>query len=182
MPHMYAHCMQNSTPLSYAAELVRALRRDRFLLCLFVPMPQREYFFTLYAFDAELLHVHGAVTEELNGHIRYAWWQEALDGIAQNKTPRAHPVIEALSAMMKQGLLSHAELSDMVTRYRSIFPEKPQGLEKVDAIAARLVATLCPQAEAGWGRAREIITRHREKHGQRLNPWLTLKLMRLGVA
>lgn len=181
MQSMYSHWMRNSTPLSYESELVRSLNRDHFLLSLFVPEPHRQQLLALYAFDAELAHVRSAVTEEINGHIRFAWWQESLDGIANGKPPRAHPVITSLTPMLNQKLLSREALLGLVETYRSAFPDKPETSALVHDEAAKLLQKICPDAVMGWKRAKALIDSHRSKYGRKMNLWLLLKLNWLGV-
>jgi len=160
----------------YCFDLVKALNRDRFLLSLFVPEPQRSSIIALYAFDAELRHVHSAVTEELNAHIRYAWWQETLDDIKNGKTPRAHPVIYALANLIGQGLVTHASLITLVENYRGVYPDKPSDLKFLDDIAFNLLQATRPETCAAWSKAKLAIAAHREKYGNRMNNWLLIKL------
>lgn len=167
--------------LSAPAQTVRDGNHDRFLESLFVPAEPREALFALYAFETELAHVHHMVTEELNAHIRYAWWQESLDGIHGGQIPRAHPTVQALAPLMQQGLIGYDTLSAMVASYREVFPDMPKDVKLADNAARELIRKICPQAEEGWSRAQAIIVKHRNRHGHRWNMLLHLKLMRLGV-
>lgn len=167
--------------LSAPARTVRDGNLDRFMESLFVPAHAREPLLVLYAFETELAHVHHRVTEEVNGHIRYAWWQESLDMIHAGQAPRAHPLIQALAPLMRQGLLHYEALSSMVALYRSVFPQLPKDMSIAEAEALRLIQKTSPEAEEGWNKAHIIISAHRAKHGPKKNMVLYLKLIWLGL-
>lgn len=167
--------MRKSPNLSYCAELVRRHHRDRFLQTLFVPAAAREALLALLALDAELAHVHHAVSEEMTGQLRYAWWQEALQGMAGGKPPRAHPVLETLPAESIPGCLKTAEI------YRENFPNLPDNDAVLEETALAFIRSACPQAEAGWCRAKALIENHRRRFGDRGNMWLHLKLLWAGL-
>lgn len=167
--------------LSLTAQTVRDGNSDRFLESLFLPQEQREILLTLYALETELAHVHHVVTEEVNGHIRYAWWQESLEMLHAGQTPRAHPLIQALAPLLQQSVLDYETLSALITLYRGAFPDLPEDRTLVNEAAEKLVRKIAPQAGEGWRQARNIIQRHRKRYGSRWNVLLHLKLMRLGV-
>jgi len=165
---------------SYCFDLVRALRRDNFLHSLFVPAEQRENLLALYALDAELAHVHASVTEEVNAHIRYAWWQESLDDIYNGRPSRKHPVLESLAPLIQEKHLSHDTLVALVNSYRSCYPEMPHANDQLDAMAGALLHSIAPEFVKGWEKAGVIIDKHRTRYGKHMNTWLSLKLMWLG--
>ena len=168
--------MKSATPHSYITVLVRSLNRDAFLLSFYVPAPHRDNILALYGLDAELVRVHGAVTEEVNGHIRYAWWQEALDGIQAGKKPHAHPVIEALAPLFRQGIFTHEMLSELVMHYRSTFPAMPEP-SLADRMVSDYIERHCPEILPVWKRVHARIADHRQRYGKRRNAWLLLKLL-----
>ena len=55
----------------------------------------------------------GAVTQQLMGEIRLAWWRENLDSLFEGG-PRRHPVLDALSGAAREGRLSRTALEAMV--------------------------------------------------------------------
>ena len=79
--------------------LVRRVDPDRWLASRFIAdAAARADVVALYAFNHELARVAGAVREPLMGEIRLTWWREAMDEVAAGKSPRKHPVVEALAA------------------------------------------------------------------------------------
>jgi hypothetical protein len=162
---------------SYCAGLVKANDHDRFLQCLFVPPACREAMLALCALDCELAHVHHAVSEEMIGHIRYAWWDEGVQELYAGKQPRAHPVLQALAPVIAQ-----PDMARLIAAYREAFPEMPpkRGII-IEQLCLQLLAAMCPQAIAGWQKAGAIIAGHRTRYGNKSNARLHLKLLWAGI-
>jgi hypothetical protein len=177
---MYALLMQNSTTESYCEDLVRQLAPDNYLAALFIPRDKRSGLLVLYALDAELRHVHAAVSEEITAHIRYAWWQESLDQIKSGDAPRAHPVVQSLAELVQRGVFSYDALAALVHHYRISYPRLPDEPTMLNDIAGAWVAAHCEAAAANWNKARELIAAHRKKHGAAKRWLLLLKLYWLG--
>jgi len=156
------------TDLSYCAQHLKNKNYDRFLLALFVPAHEREAVLAVYALNVELKDVHDRISEEMIGHIRYAWWEEVL-----TKPPPGQPVLEALQTAQVPAEL----LLPLVQAYRSAFPNMPD----VDALLEKITLTISPKAEKTWHRARNIISQHRKKYGPRRNSWLSFKLLMGGL-
>lgn len=110
----------------------------RYLQCAFYP-PAIPY----YALNAELRHIHHHVSEEMIGHIRYAWWQESIDAIAEGK-PRDHPVLQSLAASG----IDNSLLVKLAESYREAWPELPQNPPELAVEDAR------------WQKAGQIIAAH----------------------
>lgn len=172
--------MAEDTTLSYCGQQAKAHDRDRFLAALFVPEPARESLFALSALRQELEHVHHAVKEEMIGHIRYAWWQEALDKLHAGEPPRGQPVLESLFVIHSAGRLPQAAFQPLLDAYRGAFPQRPTSLEAVmDEMSLTLLQAA--QAQAGdWQKARRLIAHHRARWGGKGNGWLSLKLLAAG--
>ena len=171
--------MPKTVPLSHCAREVRAHNRDRFMQSLFVPPEYREQLLALYALEVELTTIHKAVSEEMIAHIRYAWWQEAIEGLYAGHVPRGHPVLEALVPVIAH--IPQEKLLAVVILYREHFPQLPSHENKaMQEAAATLVNSLCPQAQKRWQRAGEIIRHHRARHLGG-NGWLALKLLLSGL-
>ncbi len=169
--------MMKTPDLSHCAQLVHRHDGDRFLLALFVPEPAREQLLALYALRVELAHIKRAAREEMLGHIRHAWWSEALEALAEGKGPRGHPVLSEL----ERSPLSAAELAPLSDAYREAFPDMPVVDELMDALSLTLLERACPQAIAHWKKAHGVIARHRKKWGQGGNSWLRVKLLLAGI-
>ena len=141
--------MENTT-LSYCKDIVRKYDYARYLQCAFAP-----HAYSYYALMAELAHIHDHVSEEMIGHIRYAWWQESMDALAEGK-PRGHPVLQALA----ESGIDNAMLIKLVEAYREAWPNLPEKPAEL------------PMNNLRWIRAGEII-----KHHTGAKWWLLMKLL-----
>ena len=99
----------------------------------------------LYALNHALARVAETVSEPMMGHIRLAWWREALDELAQGRPPRAHPVVEALADPMGRRAFDPAALDALVdARAADLEPEALADEAKlyayIDATAGALAA------------------------------------------
>ena len=160
--------------LSYCGQEVYANNRDHFLRCLFIPQDQREAFFCLYALNIELARIHTVVSEEMIGHIRYAWWFEAMEEIYETGKAKGQPVLQALEQLK----LPQALVTPLIIRYREHFPEIPCDIGNIlDALALDLVRQRCPESETRWVKNQTLIARHRARYGKRFYPLLVIKLM-----
>lgn len=110
----------------YCADLIRAQDYGRYLQCAYAPKHQRDAVLAYYALNAELAHVPHVVTEEMIGHIRYAWWQEAAEGL-YNNTVRDHPVLQLLAASK----IAQADVLKLVATYREVYPEAPKEIPEL---------------------------------------------------
>jgi len=75
--------------------LLRAQDRNRWLACLFLPMPARAHIHALYAFSLEIARIRESIREPLNGEIRLQYWRDVLAGAGRGEV-QAHPVAYAL--------------------------------------------------------------------------------------
>ena len=66
---------------------------DRWLSSRYAPLEARQKLVALYAFNLELAKVRTIVSEPGLGAIRFQWWRDALEEIAENKPPRKHDVV-----------------------------------------------------------------------------------------
>ena len=76
--------------------LVRAGDYDRFLCIQLAPASARPGLYAVTALHVEIARIAEIVSEPLLGHIRLAWWREALEEIIAGQLPRNHPVVLAL--------------------------------------------------------------------------------------
>jgi phytoene/squalene synthetase len=170
--------MKHSTKLSPCAQQAYESDRDRFLQSLFVPEPARSELLTLVALDVELRRIHKNVSEEMIGHIRYAWWYEKIEALYESKQTPGHPVLEALAPLISLGYLPQPALLAFIETYRAHFPELPHDSDaRLDHLLEQLVEAISPQSKPRWDRAGQLIIRHRTRHGLKRNSWLSIKLM-----
>lgn len=86
----------------YVLDLVRGADRDRFLAALFAPEPARTGLLALLAFDHELARTRTVTREPMLARIRLEWWREAVAEAAGSRAPRAQPIVESLSEIVRR--------------------------------------------------------------------------------
>src|SRR5262245_32170371 len=99
---------------NYCFESVRAGDRDRYLMLLFAPTPQRGDLAALAAYNLELARIRDQVTEPTLGLIRFQWWRDALGEIAEGREPRRHQVVLALADVVRRHGLNPELLLAMI--------------------------------------------------------------------
>ena len=167
--------------VNHCNDMARAVHPDPYLASLFVARPYREGLHAIFAFSGELAHVRQAVSEEILAHIRYAWWEESLDLMKGDHSPRAQPTLEAVAPLLAAGVITRDELVAIVDAYRNAYPKLP-GLDgAMFTLSEKIVRAHLPQSLAGWQKGRETIKKHREKHGNGRNQWLLWKILFLGL-
>lgn len=125
----------------------------------FIPDPaKRADVLTLHAFLETLREIPERTSEPLMGEIRLRWWYEALEEIRDGKTPRYHPLTEALQRMIPKYGLAVQDLLDCVEGQMPLLDPPPfdlkTGLKIVDSgdgIIARLCAKILDaEGDASW--------------------------------
>lgn len=174
----FAKMPEKAEKLSYCADMVAAHQPELYWLALFVPEPAREGLLRLYALDVELSHLRRMVSEEMIGHIRYAWWREALEALFQNRPRQGHPVLEALAGMP----LPQAEMLALQAAYEEAYPAAPAGAAAARAALSRAyLRKAAPQALPAWEKASAILEAHKAKHGEKARLRLLVKLLLAGL-
>jgi phytoene synthase len=113
----------------------------------------------LFALLETLRDIPLRVTEPLMGDIRLRWWYEAFEEIRDGKTPRYHPLIEAIQRLIKQYDLPVQGFLDMVEGQGALF-DKPlplrDAMDVVEAgeaaVAAMAVRILDPAGDPAAGK------------------------------
>lgn len=130
--------VSTSADRKYCQNLIKTHDDARYLQCAFdkTAIPY-------YALEAELKHIHHHVEEEMLGHIRYAWWREALDRLGA--PDQRHPVLQELA----QSGIAKEQLIALVDAYREAYPALPENPPEL------------PVTNARWHKAGRIIAAHR---------------------
>lgn len=94
------------TDFSYCLDSARNHTYDLYLCSLLGSKERFRELAALCALDHELSKIRHAVSEPLLGDIRLTWWREAVDELfahaqGEGRTPRYHPVIAELTALVK---------------------------------------------------------------------------------
>lgn len=79
---------------------VRELDYVRFLAIQLAPRDKRAALYALTAFYCEISAIADKVSEPMIGHIRLAWWREAVAEMLAGAKPRHHPVKLALAPLL----------------------------------------------------------------------------------
>ncbi|SFH37936.1 Squalene/phytoene synthase [Palleronia marisminoris] len=82
------------------AEIVRNGDPDRFLAAMAAPPAARRALFPIYALNVEAARAPWVTAEPMIAEIRLQWWRDALDEIAEGKTPRRHEVVTPLAEIV----------------------------------------------------------------------------------
>jgi len=98
----------------YVFDEVRLVDRDRFLAALFAPEPQRRGLLALLAFDHELGRTRAVTREPVLARIRLQWWREAVAEAAGGNKPRAQPVVQSLSEIVRRHGLPPQRMLDLI--------------------------------------------------------------------
>ena len=98
----------------YVLDTVRRADRDRFLGALFAPEPARADLLALLAFDHELARTRAVTREPMLARIRLEWWREAVAEAAGTAKPRAQPIVESLSEMVRRHGLAPERLVALI--------------------------------------------------------------------
>ena len=175
----FAKTVKKPDNLSYCAEMVWAHQPELYWQALFVPPAAREGLLRLYALDIELAHLRRMVSEEMIGHIRYAWWREALEALFQGRPKPGHPVLEALSELP----LPQAEIMALQDAYESAYPNEPAAAPAArEALSLAYLEKTAADAIPGWKKANTIIQAHTRKWRGKARSWLILKLLLAGIS
>ncbi len=130
--------------LSPVAALVRRHDRDRYQTVLFAPAARREALFALYAFNYEIARVRESVTQPMLGQIRLQWWRENIAAAFVGRTPRHHPVVEAVTVAIRELQLTREHFDRLIdARENDLAEEPPTSLpaleDYAEATSARLI-------------------------------------------
>jgi len=98
----------------YVLGEVRAADRDRFLASLFAPEPRRRGLLALLAFDHELARTRSVTREPMLARIRLEWWREAVVEAVGEEKPRAQPIVEVLSEIVRRHGLPAQRFFDLI--------------------------------------------------------------------
>ena len=103
---------------------------DRWLSSRFVADVQlRSDLITLYAFEAELMGIPTRVTQPLLAEIRYRWWADQMDGVFAGEPRKGHPVLEALTDMVRRHGLERGPFDALIEAHIGRVHGQPHDLE-----------------------------------------------------
>lgn len=126
---------------THCLDQVRQLDHDRLLTALFVPARQQEHWLALMAFNIELSMIRDAVSENALGHIRFQWWHDRLNAVAEHPSAaRGHPVLTALSGVLEETTVTADDLCALIPA-RDAFDLEPFPFETIGDLRSYLEHT-----------------------------------------
>ncbi len=170
---------ENSDYIDYCRKMVREHDYPRFLQCAFLPEKEQLKAFSYYALEAELRHIHHHVSEEMIGHIRYAWWREEIEKSGNNLSSK-HPVLKALAAVS----IDKEIILRLVEKYHEAWPEIPHSSDSAERY--EIPPEFCTVDEitksafnnnSPWQKAGRKIDNHKARYGEGFLWWLVIKLL-----
>lgn len=92
--------MTLSDDVTACAQLLERGDPDRFMAAMAAPVAARRVLFPLFAFNVEVARAPWVTQEPMIAEMRLQWWRDALEEIAQGKTPRRHEVVTPLAEVL----------------------------------------------------------------------------------
>jgi phytoene synthase len=109
---------------------VRNADLDRWLSSRFAADVQlRSDLITLYAFEAELMAIPTRVTQPLLAEMRYRWWADQMDGIFADEPRKGHPVLEALTDLVRRHGLEREPFNALIEAHVDRVHGEPHNLD-----------------------------------------------------
>lgn len=133
---------------------VMAADPDRWMATRFIADAQaRADVVALYAFNHALARIAEQVTEPMMGHIRLAWWREAIDELFAGQEARAHPGVLGMKGPIGRRAFQQADLDALIdARATDLEPEtlvtEAALYAYVDATAGKLAAVAAKRLDA----------------------------------
>lgn len=123
---------------------------DVLLSCAFITdVETRAGVLALYAFLETLRDIPERVSDPLMGEIRLRWWYEAIEEIEAGRTPRYHPLTEALQGLIERYGLDPKVFYDLIEGQMPLLDKGPMAIkdalsvvDRGEGIVARLAAQL----------------------------------------
>lgn len=136
---------------------VRHVDEERWLSSRYAPANERRSLITLYAFCYELARVRLVVTDPVMGAIRFQWWREALEELADGKV-REHDTVLALADRLSVNAFRIESLAQLIEGYELAYETKDRSCEPEGLLAA-IAANVLVDAHS-WGEAIRSLAPH----------------------
>ena len=127
---------------AYCEQLFRRDDPDRWFSSFFIPQPFRRHVHALYAFNLEIARAREVVSEPLLGEVRFQWWRDALEGIAQSDVA-ANPVAAALIDTVERFSLPREKLTGLIdARLFDLYDDPMPSMDALEAYAEATSSSL----------------------------------------
>ena len=124
---------------------------DRWLSSRYAPSEKRAQLVALYALNLELAKVRIIVSEPGLGAIRFQWWRDAIEEIADGKPPRKHDVVMAVAEADLQTKTCLA----LIDGHEMAYEKQDRALEPEGLLMRAAAAILVPAHS--WGEQIETL-------------------------
>ena len=156
----------NLSDHAYALQAVRHYDAGEALLLYFAPRHRRAAQTVLAAMKAELETIPAKARDPHILPLRYQWWRDAVQEIAEGKTPRAHYVVKLLAAILAMHPFNAADFTDWINSYavQTLDPHAETALQFIKAKAApthiyfRLITKLLETEKEEGKENEEVLT------------------------
>ena len=155
---------------------IRSVDEPRWLSSRYATPEARTTLIILYAFYYELARVRLVVTDQTMGNIRFQWWRDALEELAQDKV-RQHDVVLALAEEIRQKRLFIVDLMLIIDEHEAAYLAYNRSLEPEDRlgqIAARICDAAADFDDRLMALAREWAARRRGENDSSLSAHLSI--------
>ncbi len=132
--------------LSYCAELVRNVDRDRFIATLFAPAHNRDALYALYAFNVEVAHVRDRAREAAPGEIRLQWWRDVLQGERIGEAMASPVAAPLLHTIEHHQLPVNAMLALLDARRFDLYDQPMRSIAELEDYAVKTASALIAMA------------------------------------
>lgn len=129
--------------------LIKRVDLDRWLSSRYAPPAERRALIALYALNYELVRVRAVVSEPALGAIRFQWWRDALEELADGKPARRHDVALAAAELIRAGHHTAEGLLRLVDGHEDAF-ESGDRAKEPEATLMMMAARILAPAH-GWG-------------------------------
>ena len=107
---------------------------ERRLALSYAPREARQALALLWALDERLGAIVAATREEMLGHIRLAWWRDALAALGEG-APAGEPLLQGLLEIVRMRGLAPAELARLPEGWTALLAPMPLDAEALGAHA-----------------------------------------------
>ena len=129
------------------AQTVRQGDRDLYVSALFSPESRRASLIALYAFSIEIMRIPRIASQNMIGEIRFQWWRDALEALAEGQPPRGHEVLLALAPAVQSRTLDATALVRIIdARVHDLYDDPLADMSALLAYASATGGELAVQA------------------------------------
>lgn len=128
--------MEKREIIAYCQNEVLLHDRERYMCVLLMSAQAQEALWVLLAWNLEVAKIADSVSQEMLGHIRFAWWREAFEELAEGKPVRQHIILPQLAEIITAYQLPFEPFLQIIEARAHDLEEKPfDSLEQLENYA-----------------------------------------------